>query len=444
MKQSAAFFDICNKTDYEYDIISYDSKYNNECTINFCYNTNPIDNCINIGFLDDNKIMNGFRLLSEYPQIARFYMGRPQPSKRATEIAILTLLGYKKIKFNYEEKDKNIFDIDMMLFRVLKKDYQCVLESNNDIISIINKMYFPCKKNVNGNFAYITYFSGRYVIGAYVLCLSLRRFTNRKIIVLYSSDDDLSLFDNIVNVELVKCDKIKNMYSEKQKRFEDVMTKLNIFSIYNYDKLIYIDSDCVVNKNIDFLFSLPEGFYACPDWGLSYGTDFNSGMLIYTPSEKLKEYVFSNINKVSSNDGGDQGFLNILFKKDVIFLPPEFNTLKRVYIEHPNVLNIKDSFVIHYVGIKPWDFHILEKFEELNKFWYKCIDMYGYCYLSHMSKIFISRRIKKNANNVKDVKNDIKKIDVIKNKHSITKKVKKLILHPIKFFNDYKKNNANK
>lgn len=412
MREASIYINYDNKNNANYDTVLYHTNDLNR-VISFCYNAEIQDNGINICFIENNKAVNGFKMLASTPEIARFYMGRPQPSKRATEVAILAIMGYEKIKFRYKIINKNIFDIDLMLFRLLKEKYKCLFECDNAIIKMINRIYFPEREIIKGNFSYVTYFSGRYIIGAYALCLSLRKFTNTKIIILYSENDDLSLFDGIKNIQFIKCSKIKNSYTKTRRRFEDVMTKLNIFTILNYDKLVYIDSDCVVNRDIEFLFSLPEGFYACPDWGLDYRTDFNSGMLVYTPSEKLKKYIFSNINKISSSDGGDQGFLNVLFKNKVVLLPPEFNTLKRVYIEHPNILNIKDAFIIHFVGEKPWDFHVLEKFEGLNRYWYKNLDVHGFIYLSHMSKMFISRRSKTYKCN--------------------TGTIKKVLMYPLKF-----------
>src|SRR3546814_14879081 len=93
---------------------------------------------------------------------------------------------------------------------------------------------------------------------------------------------------------------------------------------------------------------------AAPDWGIDITSDFNSGVLSFTPSEELRSRVYSSLYILESADGGDQGFLNSLFGDEVKRLAPEYNMLKRFPFHHPNLINLEDVKVIHYVGDNSW------------------------------------------------------------------------------------------
>src|SRR3546814_9612810 len=71
-----------------------------------------------------------------------------------------------------------------------------------------------------------------------------------------------------------------------------------------------------VLKNIDELFQ-HDDMLAAPDWGIDITSDFNSGVLSFTPSEELRSRVYSSLYILESADGGDQGFLNSLFGDEV-------------------------------------------------------------------------------------------------------------------------------
>src|SRR3546814_4614983 len=96
---------------------------------------------------------------------------------------------------------------------------------------------------------------------------------------------------------------------------------------------------------------------AAPDWCIVMTSDVNAGVLSFTPSEELRSRVYSSLYILESADGGDQGFLNSLFGDEVKRLAPEYNMLKRFPVHHPNLINLEDVKVIHYVGDNPWDIH---------------------------------------------------------------------------------------
>ena len=72
--------------------------------------------------------------------------------------------------------------------------------------------------------------------------------------------------------------------------WENCLTKFKIFNLTQFDKLIFLDADILILKNLDDLFERPhmtsaldgEYFNLWPGWD-----HFNSGIMVIEPSEKL-------------------------------------------------------------------------------------------------------------------------------------------------------------
>lgn len=269
-------------------------------------------------------------------------------------------------------------------------------------------------KQKKGNYAYITYFSGRYILGLIALIRSIRNFTNTKIIVLCSENENTELLLKEKNIEIFKIKPISNPNSHGQSRFKDTYNKLRIFDFIEYDKLVYIDSDCIVLKDIDKLFNLRTEISAAPDWGLKYAEGFNSGVIVFTPSEKLKNLIYDSLQKdVASSDGGDQGFLNAILKDKITYISPEFNYLKRNFDKRSWVYDKDNISVLHYVGIKPWDILDFDpKYESLNEIWLNTLSKEDLLTLFRFSKVFASRRSLKINEALKNREQEIKALKV--------------------------------
>jgi alpha-N-acetylglucosamine transferase len=90
-------------------------------------------------------------------------------------------------------------------------------------------------------------------------------------------------------------------------RFANTFTKLRAFGLSDLDKIVLLDADTIVLRNVDELFERP-GFAAAPDFFLP--DRFNSGVMVAEPSPQLLEQMLERLAVTPSYDGGDQGFLN--------------------------------------------------------------------------------------------------------------------------------------
>eukprot|EP01117_Protostelium_nocturnum_P011633 TRINITY_DN4227_c0_g1_i1.p1 TRINITY_DN4227_c0_g1~~TRINITY_DN4227_c0_g1_i1.p1 ORF type:complete len:557 (+),score=165.54 TRINITY_DN4227_c0_g1_i1:192-1862(+) len=111
---------------------------------------------------------------------------------------------------------------------------------------------------------------------------------------------------------------IQNRYQDErifQSRFGPVMSKLNMFNMTEYEKIVYLDADTMVLENSDILFQ-------CGDFCAVFINPciFNSGVMVIKPSDKLFSEMISKLPYLPSYDGADQGFLNSYFS-DLLSAP---------------------------------------------------------------------------------------------------------------------------
>ena len=88
-------------------------------------------------------------------------------------------------------------------------------------------------------------------------------------------------------------------------------TKLHVFNLTRFRKVVYIDADALVLENIEDLFARPGPVAAAPD--VFPPDKFNAGVMVVTPSAGLFADMRARIGDLLSHDGGDTGFLNSYF-----------------------------------------------------------------------------------------------------------------------------------
>ncbi|KAL0383472.1 UNVERIFIED_CONTAM: putative UDP-glucuronate:xylan alpha-glucuronosyltransferase 4 [Sesamum calycinum] len=193
--------------------------------------------------------------------------------------------------------------------------------------------------------AYITilHTSEDYVCGAIVLAQSIIQSNSTKDLILLA-DDNISP-ESIVGLRAA---------GWKTKRIQDNewnYSKLRIWQLKQlYDKLIFIDADLLVNRNLDEFFAYPQLTAA----GNYQKHLFNSGLMLVEPSQCTFDVLIKKMRVVESYNGGDQGFLNEMFAW-WHRLPAQLNYLK-VFVDpndHLHWIN-NEVYAVHYTGLKPW------------------------------------------------------------------------------------------
>jgi len=206
------------------------------------------------------------------------------------------------------------------------------------------------------NYAYITYLcSDNFIPGAVALKKSLEyvkvKFPTYCMVTEEVTEDGRKqLLDS--GLELIVVDKIiPNRVDGIIDRYKDnswmMFTKLNIWNQTQFDKLVYLDADCIAIEPIDELFDFPP-ISAIKD--PSYG-GLSGGVLVLKPDKELFDDMLDNINhKDYDNSYSDQSFLNWYTKKHNLFneIPLQYNVHQKRFVLSPGVK------IYHYNGQKPW------------------------------------------------------------------------------------------
>lgn len=138
----------------------------------------------------------------------------------------------------------------------------------------------------------------------------------------------------------------------------DNFAKLRLWQMAGYEKIVFLDADVLVLKNIDRLFSYPE-FSAAPNVYESLA-DFrrlNSGVFVARPSEATFLAMLERLDRPEAFwRRTDQTFLQDFFP-DWHGLPVYFNMLQYVWFNLPDLWDWKSISVLHYQYEKPWEDH---------------------------------------------------------------------------------------
>ncbi|XP_010911799.1 putative UDP-glucuronate:xylan alpha-glucuronosyltransferase 3 isoform X1 [Elaeis guineensis] len=152
--------------------------------------------------------------------------------------------------------------------------------------------------------------------------------------------------------------RIRNPKAERDAYNEWNYSKFRLWQLTEYDKIIFIDADLLILRNIDFLFTMPEITATGNN-----ATLFNSGVMVVEPSNCTFQLLMEHINEIESYNGGDQGYLNEIFTwwhripKHMNFLKHFWEGDEESVKAHKTDLFGADPpvlYVLHYLGLKPW------------------------------------------------------------------------------------------
>jgi alpha-N-acetylglucosamine transferase len=135
----------------------------------------------------------------------------------------------------------------------------------------------------------------------------------------------------------------------------DNFSKLQLWQLTQYDRVVFLDADTLVVKNIDRLFGYPE-FCGAPNLyeTLADMHRLNSGVFVAQPSQQTFDDMLSHLDAPGAQwRRTDQTFLETYFP-DWHGLPYIFNTLQYVYFNLPQLWHWPSIHVVHYQYEKPW------------------------------------------------------------------------------------------
>jgi len=235
---------------------------------------------------------------------------------------------------------------------------------------------------------FVTVCNKEYLIGFEVMLKSLidnnpRVITDNLPFVIITNDlnpEDLVTSRTIYNnIHIKRFDNSKYSQIEelkkKQMAFGDY-TKYEIFSLTEFKKIIFLDSDITILGNIDYLIDFKESFGCVRELFID---QYNTGVMVIGNkylNPKITEDLINLTNVYGITEHLDQDIINNYFVDIITPIPIEYNYLK-IYSKEifqntglPNYIKI-----IHYIVKKPWQQKPLVILEEgtlwTERYWFE-------------------------------------------------------------------------
>lgn len=256
-------------------------------------------------------------------------------------------------------------------------------------------------------------------MGVKVLYRSLRKSgTTRPLVVMVTENIDVSIRDQLESLGcLIR--EVPNIgpnpglqHSYARVHYADVWSKLGVWNLTEFSRLVFLDADMLVIENMDELFdvSLPvNGIAACygcrcnfdkvasyPDnwcpqicfytWceddkmtahpPASLDNYLNAGLLVLIPDSNVYTDMLERLAAISDMSKyffPEQDFLNEYYRDSWLPLHYGYNAMKALSYQHSNMWNMQRVKNVHYIGEKPWNTKLKpeDKYYELHNLWWK-------------------------------------------------------------------------
>lgn len=222
----------------------------------------------------------------------------------------------------------------------------------------------------SGRFAVATLVSKDYCLGALNLLASLDSNLKYPFDVLVY---DIDLSDNFKKI-LYRAAPSVNFRSIEPAAYRDIdmsstiphlrssFYKLEMFKETAYDRILFVDADAIVLRDISMLFEIPCKFGACEAYDRKRDrivrSEFNGGVLLLSREVMQEEVYVQLMNSAIRGDVymrfAEQGVLNAYFQHTVHWLPKLFNVEKRFFLSESHRSIFDAAHIVHYVNEKPW------------------------------------------------------------------------------------------
>mmetsp|Transcript_11908 Transcript_11908/g.36263 ORF Transcript_11908/g.36263 Transcript_11908/m.36263 type:complete len:531 (-) Transcript_11908:18-1610(-) len=158
-----------------------------------------------------------------------------------------------------------------------------------------------------------TLFTDDFLVGVRVLGYSLRKHhATHPMYVLITDNVSEYVRTTLLNDgwKLLPVKAIENPHVNEpsaQKRLRYVFTKLNVWKMVQFERIVLLDADIAVLENIDSLCKCNARVSA-----VARGIYFNAGIMVLTPSHEVFDQLMKAAPIVPSYNAGEQGFLNYM------------------------------------------------------------------------------------------------------------------------------------
>ncbi|KAK0875524.1 glycogenin glucosyltransferase [Friedmanniomyces endolithicus] len=206
-----------------------------------------------------------------------------------------------------------------------------------------------------------------YLPGAAVLAHSLRDSGTTHPLVCLTTPSTLlpstlaalhTLYDHVLPIEPIANPSPANLYLLDRTDLLYTFTKIHLWRLTQFRRIVYLDADVVCLRAPDELFQLPStpAFAAAPDVG--WPDTFNTGLMVLTPHTGTYSALRTLASAGDSFDGADQGLLNQYFAhRGWERLSFVYNCTPAAGYQYEPAYRYFKSEVrcVHFIGgVKPW------------------------------------------------------------------------------------------
>ena len=248
----------------------------------------------------------------------------------------------------------------------------------------------------NKKYSYVSLLTNdSYVYGIILLYTSLQKVQSKYPLHVLITEDVSEASKEVLNqidityeiVDKIKLPDIINNHNRASSlalavTWENCWTKLKIFDLTEYNKIVFLDADILVLKNLDHLFEKPhmtsaldgEYFNIWPGWD-----HFNSGVLVLEPSHEEFQNILNYGYSLKEEDipnytFADQELLNFYYKdwpqKKELHLNKYYDIFPP-YVQDKDLNDLKENtYFVHYVGRKPWTAFMKSSLETYSEYYY--------------------------------------------------------------------------
>ncbi|CAI5489812.1 unnamed protein product [Closterium sp. Naga37s-1] len=208
--------------------------------------------------------------------------------------------------------------------------------------------------------ATVLHSSDKYICGALALARSLRRVGTRHEMVAFVSKEVSQRAQRslaLAGWKVVAVGRMRSSFKASSNYCKYNHSKLRLWQMAQYSKLIFLDTDMLVLRNLDHLFAMPELTAVSNNQ-----FQFNGGLLVVDPSPCTFAMLKDALALFETYNDCEQGLLNELYPW-WHRLPQSTNFLKFAWSSDPEVLAHRRATLsaqppvvdmVHYLGAKPW------------------------------------------------------------------------------------------
>lgn len=228
------------------------------------------------------------------------------------------------------------------------------------------------------NYAYVTVLStNNYYKGVVALFESIKltkpKYNQFVVVVNDTIEKDIiqKLRDrNYIVIEKNRIELPRKVENKTYDYWKNTFEKFHIFELTQYDKIIYLDSDMYVKRNIDELFQYPHmsAVVAGKDYVKTW-ENIGSGLMVVVPQKNVVQGMLEILkNTEYDKDIGDQDIIETYYDwhNQHLEISENYNLFADYTDYYINKLNYQPEniAVIHFIGPKkPWML-TLEEIEE--------------------------------------------------------------------------------